>query len=261
MGLLRQLFFRIDIIVLSAMVTMRDVGIYAAGYKLLELFVKIPALITRVFAPTLFEAAAEKGSDDYRKLAALLMKSSALVGLGASLFAFFLGPWLVITLFGKSFADAGRILLVLSPCFFLRMLNSAIENILTTSSLHIQRTTALGIAVMANLVMNVALILRFGAMGAAIATVAGMVLMLVLYWYAIRNIQKASIRGGTITIPLAAGIAAATAGIYLAEEPLLRLLIGIIVCLFVLWVFRYVRRDEISTVLGKLGTSSLSNPS
>src|SRR5690606_33428163 len=52
---LSQLSYRSDILLLSALAPMHQVGVYAAGYKLLEPAYKVPIIGAKVVSPTLFQ--------------------------------------------------------------------------------------------------------------------------------------------------------------------------------------------------------------
>lgn len=170
-NLLWVAYFNFDTVLLSLLRSEREVGLYAGVYRIVGISYVLGNALANSFLPQLFEAHAQR-PERYGPLARRLLLSMAGLGLplGAALYlgAGFIVPLLI----GGAFADGILVARVLALAVFFRLLNFGFAGILMSSER--QRTrVALEAGMLAlNVGLNLALIPRWGALGAAAATVA-----------------------------------------------------------------------------------------
>lgn len=169
-GLAIMVYMRIDQIMIGSMMTEADVGIYSVAVKLSEVWYVIPMAVVQSVMPSIVSARKRQdGSFEQRLiwLIAWLFWGSVLVAVVITLVA----PWVVATLFGPEYEDAGRVLQVhFWAGVFVAMGVSIGQWFLAENKLKnpLYRTIT---GILANVLMNIILIPRLGVLGAAIATV------------------------------------------------------------------------------------------
>ncbi len=168
-GMAITVYMRIDVLMLKMLQGDAAVGIYAAATRISEVWYFIPLAIVSSVSPAIIRA---KDSPDIYyarlgKLFSLMTLIAVFIGSGIAL----LSPWIIHFLYSADFRAAAPVLAVhvwASVFVFLGVAQgpwNVAENLL---KLGFYRTLA-GAAT--NVLLNVALIPRFSAMGAAIATV------------------------------------------------------------------------------------------
>ncbi len=171
-GLLSYVFFRIDTLLLRVFgIADASIGAYSAAYRIME----APRLAFGSIAAGVLPAASSLGHPnaraEFRRLGTTAM-ALVLWIVAPAVLAFAIAPDAVIRLiFGHGFTGAGLLLMVLAPMPILMALDAVLGSLL--NALGAQRTVT-GVFVLCSLVnvgLNVAMIPRLGALGAAIATV------------------------------------------------------------------------------------------
>lgn len=202
-GLLSQVFYKSDILLLSALTTMPQVGIYAAGYKLLDLAYKIPVLGARVVSPALFQQS-HADERSYRVSADGFVRLSIASGLLLTVAVYPSTEWFIGLTFGADYAGAAIVLRILSGSFLLKFLASALQTVLTTRGQHSLRTGILAISTALAAVGHIVLIPIFGASGAALSVVGGEAILCASY---LRGIGDVPLRARLTRRVLGAGLA------------------------------------------------------
>lgn len=179
-GTLGYVYFKSDIILLSALAGLREAGIYAAASKLVELVFKVAVLSGRVFAPAIFRASHESGKT-FQIIASMMTRFLAVAGLTAGVATFILADDLILLLFGDSYTASIPVLRILSGVMATRCMLVVLQLLLSSIDMHVQRVTGLGIAVVAHIAANALLIPGFGAVGAAWAALFSGTLVILLY--------------------------------------------------------------------------------
>lgn len=163
------LYARIDVVMLGKMRGDSEVGIYAAAVALSEAFYFLPMILASSTLPAILGARQSDPARYRARLEELYFSASwAAIILAAMLFA--LAPWLVNLLYGPAYRAAVAVLQIhlwaLIPVFVGVVTSQYLvaENL---QMLSLARTTA-GLVV--NVALNLLLIPRHGAVGAAVAT-------------------------------------------------------------------------------------------
>ncbi len=181
-GILGQLYFKTDIVMLTILAGPREAGIYAAAFKLVELVYKVAILAGRVFAPAVFKASHDS-QKTFQALVSLMTRSLAVVGLLAGIVAFLLAEEIILLMFGENFAASVPVLRVLGGVMATTCMMVVLQLLLSSIDLHFQRVACVGIALATQIAANGLLIPKFGAQGAAVATLFSAVVLILMYTY------------------------------------------------------------------------------
>jgi O-antigen/teichoic acid export membrane protein len=161
--LLSALYFRLDVFLIERWSGTAVVALYNAVFRLIDALRLFPAAATAVALPALCRA------NDARvlmRLAVPLFGSAAAI----ALILWSIAPWLVPALYGEGYRDSVplfRILLLALPLMFL---NYALTHQLIGWHRHHAYAAICGAALACNVALNIVLIPRLGAAGAAWAT-------------------------------------------------------------------------------------------
>jgi len=171
-----MVYLRIDQVMLGEMKGNEEVGIYSVAVRLAEVWYFIPMAIVSSVLPGIVEAKAVSEQLFYDRLQRFY-NIMAFIGYLIALPMTFFAGWLVNYLFGPEYARAGSMLMVLIWAGIFVNIGVARSAFLT--SMNWTRaylmTEVMGCTV--NIVLNLALIPRYGGMGAVIASC-------VAYWVA-----------------------------------------------------------------------------
>lgn len=160
---------RIDQVFLGKMIDNTTVGFYSAAVRIAEIWLLVPAVFGQVLFPIIV-AAKGKSEEEYRKrifqIFRVMLALTLPVALGVSLFA----DEIIALIYGPGFAGAGSILSIQiwtgAPSLFLFVFGQVfyVEKMVRT---HLYAAVFQPIS---NICLNLLLIPRFGAEGAAVAT-------------------------------------------------------------------------------------------
>ncbi len=120
----------------------------------------------------------------YRLGTRAMLASGVLVGAALAVCA----PW-AVHVFGRDYQGVVLLLQILAICVPLRFLSTAVGSVLLTEGHMRYRVAAMALAALAAVLLNLALIPRFGESGAAMATVIAEALLLVLMYRGARRVQ------------------------------------------------------------------------
>lgn len=165
-------FYRqIDIIMLSAMKTVADVGFYSAAFKIIYLFLLIPTSFSKAIFPLL----SKEAQGDQRQLSGTisfsmkyLLALSFPLAIAGTLFA----PEIISLLFGQKFLASSLVLIILIWDVVLVFWHSTLCQSLIASNKMISVVWGSILAFILNLGLNFLLIPKYSYLGAAWATLA-----------------------------------------------------------------------------------------
>lgn len=172
-GLMVMLYNRIDQIMLGNMLGEKSVGLYSAAVRLAEFWYIFPGLALQSLYPGII-AAKELDTGVYKAKMQKLFDTMALLS------AFFVIPLflgsrhLVELVYGSAYSEAGPLLgvYVLSGMFV--MLGHAREYWITVENITRFSLYSTTVGAVINILLNLVLIPRYGAIGAAYATLAAL---------------------------------------------------------------------------------------
>lgn len=168
-GVVLMVYLRIDQVMLGALTTQTEVGLYAAAVRISEVWYFVPTAIVSSVFPGLVALRSTDPAQFELKLQQLY-NLLAFLGYAVALPVTFIAPWLVQLLFGSAYQAAAPLLAVLIWAGLFANL-SVVRNahfIALDWGKALLWATSLGAA--ANVLLNLVLIPRYGALGAAIAT-------------------------------------------------------------------------------------------
>jgi PST family polysaccharide transporter len=168
-GLAITVYMRIDQIMLGEMIDDAEVGIYSAAVRISELWYFIPVAIVSSVAPAI--ASAKKADEEqYQRRVQQLLYTMALFGYAVAIPISLISGPLVRLLYGNEFAGAGAVLAVhIWAGVFVNLGGAHAQWLINEGKTgYFSVSTAIGAVI--NVVLNFILIPRWGALGAAIAT-------------------------------------------------------------------------------------------
>ncbi len=247
-GLLSQIFLKIDILMLSFLRDMTEVGMYAAGYKLLDFAYKIPIMAMRVFSPLLFQKSAHD-KQGYRIISEAMLRGAVIAGMSTSILFYILAAPIIVLVFGKNFFSSVIILEVLSAGFAIKFISIAVETILMTSDMQKQRVVSFSAATGINVVINIILIPILGAVGAAVGTIVSELVLLILFAYYARQKLKIRHTAWLIIWPAFVAMSIIVVGSFISVNVLFKAAISVGLFLLLLYSFKFVRHTEITQLI------------
>jgi O-antigen/teichoic acid export membrane protein len=174
-----QLYNYVDTVMLGVMRGDAETGLYNAAYRLYEGFAHIPSIISVVLTPRL---AREFVRDRvaYRRTAIAGIATAVVLGIPASLAAYLIASPAVALLYDESYAPSAGVLQLLGAGFVVVFPLAVLHTIAMAANAErlMLLTAVVGCATNAGL--NLLLIPQFGMHGAAIATIVGEAVSLVV---------------------------------------------------------------------------------
>ena len=185
--------YQADTLLIAYFLTPTDVGYYAAAVSLSRFFWRVPEAIHMVAYPTTSEYWAKNKFDSLNKIIDKSMKYSACLLLIVGLGVWFFAKEIIVFLFGQVFFPAVlplRILVVGTVLFGIYKSIGGTLPAIGRPDLSLKITATVAIA---NVVLNISLIPRFGIAGAAIATISSFIILATLSIYFIIKLTNVHI--------------------------------------------------------------------
>jgi len=173
---------RADVVMLSYMRSIYEVGIYGAAYKLLDFGSIVAITLLWPLVPILAQEQ-EKSPPAGAGTARRVMELAALLSFPVAAVAPFLAGPAIQIIYGDQFFESARVLGVFGLVFVILVfcLVGVIINLAAGNVRHAYWNTALAVAI--NISLNLWLIPRYGFVGAAYATLVSHVAMLLVQHY------------------------------------------------------------------------------
>lgn len=247
-GLLDQLGQRIDILIVSMLRPMSEVGLYVAAHRIFEVCMKAGVVASRAVIPMLFKVNAED-MRLFARLCDVALRLFAIAGASLGLFIALAAEPLIGMIFGARYAAAALVLQVLGIALALRFIGLGLEAVLMASSHKVKRAASLGASVTMNATLSLLLVPQVGIAGAAVARFCGGIAHLAF-----------SLGGANVPLPLrrvvlligwpmicAAGSFVFVGTLGLPAIP--RIALGVVLLPLLLLATRYVRVSEVRQVI------------
>lgn len=209
-GIFAQVFFRIDVVMLSLMKSHQAVGLYSAAYRLTEANLLMSNAVLMSTFPVMavsYSTSAQRFNEVYRHAFRALL----LLALPLAAIETVLGPQIIGFIYGPQYAASVlpfQVLTWAAAAMFLSSLSSTLLVAANRQRVNLHFTMVM---VAANVALNLVLIPRFSHAGAAAATLATEVLGFCLglgYLYR-RGYLVPVVRLSTRPVAIAAGVSAA----------------------------------------------------
>ncbi len=186
-----QLNFRLDILILEKLSTIKEVGIYSLSAHIAEQIWQIPLAMGII----VFSRTATSGNNRENTLMTLkLLRISVLLSLLASVVAFLLAPIFIPLVFGEDFTPSILILRWLLPGIILMVIFRLISGQIAGIGKPEITIYVFIPALVVNILLNLLWVPRHGALGAAWATNVSYIFGSVIYLIAYARIAKVSFK-------------------------------------------------------------------
>jgi len=187
------LFAQADTLILGALKGAKAVGLYSAAHKGADSISFVLAAQSAAFAST---AASFYASGDMERLQRLVTRLARWTLLASAPLAILLigfGHWFLLYCYGPQFTQARLALAILSCGQLANIGMGSVGLLLVMTGRERDAATAIGLGAAANIVLNLALVPRWGSEGAAAAYACGMILLNVIM--AISLYRKVGVHG------------------------------------------------------------------
>ncbi|KGR73998.1 hypothetical protein CD33_18530 [Ureibacillus sinduriensis BLB-1 = JCM 15800] len=168
-GLLIVAYTQIDKIMLGQIMGGTTVGIYAAAMTISSLWVFIPNAIIQSARPVIMISKTEN-EQFYLKKYRQLYCSIIWIGIGASICITLLSKPIILLIYGNEFIESINVLIILIWSRIFSLIGTTRAIWLTVEDLGRFQVSFVAFGAIVNIVLNLILIPRYGAIGAAIAT-------------------------------------------------------------------------------------------
>ena len=170
------IYMRLDQVMLGNMRGDTEVGIYSVVVLIAEAAYLVPMIVMPSLLPDIV-AAREKSEELFYERLDHLYRLMAFLAYVIALPLALVSGWLVPFLFGSAYASGGPVLAVLALAGIFTFMGVARTAFLVTMNWSKTHLAAVSTSCTLNIVLNLALIPRYGALGAAVASA-------IAYWFA-----------------------------------------------------------------------------
>lgn len=164
-----MIYMRIDQIMIKEILGEREVGLYSAAVRLSEAWYFIPMAITSSLFPAIVSAKKVSKELYYTRLQRLYT-FMVWMAIGIALPMTFLSDWLVTLLYGEAYREAGQVLMIHIWAGVFVFLGVASSRWFLSENLQKFSTINTVMGAIANILLNLILIPKYGVYGAAIST-------------------------------------------------------------------------------------------
>ncbi len=186
-GIFSRIYSYIDAILLSKIISEAAVGIYSVAYKVAFSFQFLPM----AFAAAVYPAMSEYYIADHAKLGRIFtatLQYLLVIAMPLALGVAAIARPFILTVYGEPFLGSILPLQILMLSLVFAFLYWPAGSLLNAADRQAKNTTVMGVTMVVNVVLNLLLVPRLGAVGAAVAALVGnMVLFAGAFAYA-RNV-------------------------------------------------------------------------
>ncbi len=188
-AILGALYFQIDTIFLSHFKGNTDVGFYQAGMRLVMASMIVYEVITSAFFPVI-ASTLKTDIETFKKNAFRLNRYMILIGAIIGMACFLYSDLIIQILYGKEYLPAGLVLKLLGIVIFLRFLGAGYAMFITVAEGQKYRAIGVSVSVGVSIIVNLILIPRYGAIGAAVASIITHIVLDSIYFYFSLNLTN-----------------------------------------------------------------------
>ena len=189
-SVLYPIFFQISTVLLKYLTNDTQAGLYGIAMFVLTAIYLIPITIYQKFLLAKLHRWAAHDKRKFWRVYRMGTIGMLALGLAIGIMLAVAAPWAVPIVFGVKYGPVVKILMLLAPCIPLRYLYVAMGSVLQTADHTRYRVYAMGSAACVVIALNLVLIPRFKALGAAGATVIGEGVLLLITYYCVQRFAK-----------------------------------------------------------------------
>lgn len=243
---------RLDFLLLPAVSSLEQVGLYAAPYKLYETALMVPSVLTLALFPVV-SAAIRNRRPEFNQLVRQIVRLVVTIGLPGAIVVIALADPIITTLFGGRFRSAGGTLAILAGVPVV----VAVDQTLTIALLAAGRESfdlkVLLLSFSVYALVLLALVPPMGARGAAVATAFVAVLQMAVRYRRLRSLGEVEPLGDVVMRPVyAAGLMALALWVVRPISLALSVSVGLAAYAAGLSLLRAVTRQDMAWVIGAL---------
>ena len=181
-AILATLYFQIDTVFLSYFKGNAEVGYYQASMRILMATMIAYEVIVSAFFPVI-AASIKNDKEKFDKYALFLNKVVIYIGLVFGTGIFMFSKPMISLLYGAQYQNSIIIMQVLAVVIFLRFLGAGYALFITVVEGQKYRAIGVSLSVVVSIILNIILIPKLGAVGAAIASLITHVVLNSIYFY------------------------------------------------------------------------------
>lgn len=181
-SLFHLIYFQSDIVLIKYLTGSSEAGIYAVAFTIITATLLLPSVIYQKFLlPKLHRWSSQNRELFYNvyKKGNLLMLAIGIIVMIGILIA---SDWFIYNLFGSKYEQSISLLKVLSINIPILFIASSVGAVLVTQEHMKLKVKIMGAVALMNVVLNMLIIPKFGALGAACTTIISNVILLVFYY-------------------------------------------------------------------------------
>ncbi|MDB5188982.1 MAG: polysaccharide biosynthesis protein [Candidatus Nomurabacteria bacterium] len=233
----------IDTIMLGQMKSVTEVGLYAAAERIVQFLAIIPIFVGLSTFPLM-----AKNKEDpiaskriFEKIMTIILALAFPIAIGGML----LSGAIMTTVFGASYTTGSTVLIILMISAFVDFPNLILSNAIFARNLQKKFIIATAIGVCANVLLNLYLIPRYGAVGAALSTVGSQLFIMIINWQMLKSFFSFSVvpKLGKIIVAniLIAGV------IILCSALSMYFIITIVIAVLLYMLILYALKEQVLT--------------
>ena len=247
-GVFTQIYFNIDSVMLSLMISNVAVGFYTAAYKLIFILLSIPSVLIISLFPVMskhFQSAQNILKLEYEKIFKFLF----ILALFLFIFGFIFADKIILIIYGSNYIpsiSALQILIFVLPIIFLTYLFGTL-----LGAINKQRFVAIvtGTSAVLNIILNLFLIPKFSYFGASFATVITEIAVFILMFsYISKFFYRVSIMDNILKPLIGALILAICIYLISSISWILAFILGSIIYIPILYLLNIIGKDDIGLI-------------
>lgn len=253
-GILYNIYYSIDVVMLTNLIGSYPTGIYNATYKLISVLTLFYSIYGAVFFPVMSKFYKNDGKlllISFEKSVKYLMLVMIPIAIGTMFYSLDI----IQLIYGYEYDAASSVLSILIWTVCLLFVNGACNNLLLASHRETTTLKVYGIAAVFNVILNFFMIPHFSAEGAAITTVLSDFLILIIFAYVMYKMgHRPNRKLYTDLIKIIIGSAVLGIVLYFLNLNMwVAIPVGIIIYLTVVYLLRVFDNDDIYVIKEILG--------
>ncbi|OYR78367.1 oligosaccharide flippase family protein [Halorubrum ezzemoulense] len=188
----------LDVAMLGLLVNPTAVGLYETAWRVTGVIAIIANAISTTIFPAVSEASSHDRLDKVKEITSRSLFTSLYLSIPAVVGLIFISHEILFVIFGSEYTAAASILAILAVHKFLLSINAIVGQALHAINLPSAAAKASGYSTVTNLFLNYIFISRYGAIGAAIATIIAYTLNTLLHYYYLKMYVNISILSTSI---------------------------------------------------------------
>jgi len=171
-----------DIIMVQKIAGDAEAGYYNASFIILTAILLIPSILFGKFLLPKYHRWANFDNNRFRQSYVFGNKVMLVSGVAITLVVYFTSTYFIPLIFGSNYERSIELMKLLSLSLPITFLSYSVGATLVTKSHMRKKVNFMGVTALGNIVLNLILIPKYGAYGAAYATIVSNLILLLLYY-------------------------------------------------------------------------------